>query len=169
MAFRDKTGLISEPLPSTVYRSNCGPKARLSTRPTRSFLSGDARRLGEVPGASVNLVIADPPFNLGLHYGPEIDDRSSGGEYEDFTRQWLSQALRVLKPGGQLFALMPHRLEVVWRSLAPAKARELVWIKNFTSPCIVGPRSLAAGSQSSGLSTGGDPGCSTAPNAVTPT
>src|SRR5690242_13387782 len=51
----------------------------------------------------VDTVFADPPFNLGKHYGPSTNDRLPDGEYLDWCRRWLAECVRVLKPGGSLF------------------------------------------------------------------
>lgn len=51
----------------------------------------------------VDTVFADPPFNLGKHYGDNIDDALADHEYLKWTNEWVAEAVRVLKPGGALF------------------------------------------------------------------
>jgi site-specific DNA-methyltransferase (adenine-specific) len=53
---------------------------------------------------SVDLVFADPPFNLGKDYGTSRfqDVRSENG-YLQWCKAWLTESIRVLKPGGSLF------------------------------------------------------------------
>ena len=46
---------------------------------------------------NVDLVFADPPYNLGVSMGSKKD---SIDDYEDFTYRWLDEVVRVLKPGG---------------------------------------------------------------------
>ena len=54
--------------------------------------------------SSVDTVFADPPFNLGKDYGNGAHhDARSKLEYMDWTRSWVDEAIRVLKPGGSLF------------------------------------------------------------------
>jgi len=108
------------------------------------LLCGDARHLFEIPSASIDLVIADPPFNLGFNYGAGISDRLTEAEYGEFTRRWWDEAQRVLTPGGQLFAIMPEHLHALWRPLAPKNSRVLHWIKTFTSHLHNGPSYLSA-------------------------
>ncbi|MEP3244042.1 MAG: site-specific DNA-methyltransferase [Sneathiella sp.] len=67
---------------------------------------GDAtEKLSSLASDSVDLIIADPPYNLGKNYGNNIDlkDRE---EYRLFTKSWLSEAYRVLKPGSSLYCFM---------------------------------------------------------------
>jgi len=52
---------------------------------------------------SVDLVFADPPFNLNKKYPSNIDDNIKAGEYLVWTRSWLLECVRVLRPGGSLF------------------------------------------------------------------
>lgn len=70
------------------------------------LLCGDAlEHLKAIDDESVDLIIADPPYNLGKNYGNNIDQKERT-DYHNFTRQWLEQAKRVLKPDGSLFCFM---------------------------------------------------------------
>ncbi len=51
----------------------------------------------------VDLAFADPPFNLGKEYTSKIDDSLAEHEYLDWSKSWLDEMIRVLKPGGALF------------------------------------------------------------------
>jgi DNA modification methylase len=64
--------------------------------------------LAGLPSSSVNLVIADPPYNLGKDYGNNQDARDWEA-YEAFTRQWLAEAVRLLRPDGSLYVFMGVR------------------------------------------------------------
>lgn len=53
---------------------------------------------------SVDCIFADPPFNLGKHYGSrKAHDRKPQIDYAHWTRRWISECVRVLKPGGSFF------------------------------------------------------------------
>lgn len=58
--------------------------------------------LATLPAESVDLVLADPPFNIGKDYGPHSDVRGTR-DYLAWTARWLAACARVLKPGGALF------------------------------------------------------------------
>ncbi len=51
----------------------------------------------------IDTVFADPPFNLGKEYGSGTDDLQPDDAYLDWCRRWLSECVRILKPGGSLF------------------------------------------------------------------
>jgi site-specific DNA-methyltransferase (adenine-specific) len=56
-----------------------------------------------VDDASVDLVFADPPFNLGKLYGENVSDSLDPQRYLDWCRRWIRQCVRVLRPGGAFF------------------------------------------------------------------
>jgi site-specific DNA-methyltransferase (adenine-specific) len=58
--------------------------------------------LRTLPDSSVDLIFADPPFNLGKKYGDGISDRRKDGEYLTWSREWLAECCRTLTPGGAL-------------------------------------------------------------------
>ncbi|MCP4166060.1 MAG: site-specific DNA-methyltransferase [Chloroflexi bacterium] len=67
---------------------------------------GDAlTMLKEIEESSVDLIIADPPYNLGKNYGNNHDIRGFD-EYIEFTREWISEVPRVLKPTGTIYVFM---------------------------------------------------------------
>jgi len=52
---------------------------------------------------SIDLVFTDPPFNLGKDYGnSDFTDNLEEDEYLKWCQMWLSELIRVLKPGGAL-------------------------------------------------------------------
>lgn len=74
-----------------------------------SVFSGDAlEHLKNLPAHSVDLVIADPPYNLKKDYGNDSDDQSFD-DYLDFTKKWLREVDRVLKPTGSIYVFMGFR------------------------------------------------------------
>jgi site-specific DNA-methyltransferase (adenine-specific) len=52
---------------------------------------------------SVELVFADPPFNLGKDYGKGISDSMVESEYLAWCHAWIKESARLLKPGGAFF------------------------------------------------------------------
>jgi len=52
---------------------------------------------------SIDLIFADPPFNLNKMYESGINDNVSEEKYLEWTEEWLLECVRVLSPGGALF------------------------------------------------------------------
>jgi len=59
--------------------------------------------LKELPAESVDLVFADPPFNLGKLYGDHYDDGKAEVEYLQWSKEWIAGCCALLKPGGAFF------------------------------------------------------------------
>jgi len=73
------------------------------------IITGDAvQEMQDLESASVDLVIADPPYNLGKDYGNNHDVKGFD-EYLSFSRAWLREAHRLLKPNGTLYVFMGFR------------------------------------------------------------
>jgi DNA modification methylase len=73
------------------------------------IILGDALvQLGKLKSNSVDLIVADPPYNLGKDYGNNHDIRGFD-DYLAFSRNWLGQAHRILKPSGTLYVFMGFR------------------------------------------------------------
>jgi modification methylase len=87
--------------------------------PLDSILEEDCvAAMARLPAGSVDMIFADPPYNLQLGgdlFRPEgsrvdaVDDDWDKFEtfaaYDDFTRAWLKEARRILKPNGTLWVI----------------------------------------------------------------
>jgi site-specific DNA-methyltransferase (adenine-specific) len=56
--------------------------------------------LAHLDEGGVDLVFADPPFNLGKDYGRHVNDSLSDDAYLAWCFEWLEECVRVLAPGG---------------------------------------------------------------------
>lgn len=55
-----------------------------------------------MPDACVDLVFADPPFNIGYDYD-QYDDRREDQDYLDWSLQWMEQVYRLLRSTGSFY------------------------------------------------------------------
>ena len=51
---------------------------------------------------SVDLVVTDPPFNIGKNYN-SYKDKMKKEEYIKWCEKWLAECMRILKPHGSLY------------------------------------------------------------------
>lgn len=73
------------------------------------IIQGDAiKEMAKINSNSVDLIIADPPYNLNKDYGNGTDSKSFD-EYIEFTKSWTREATRILKPTGSLYVFMGFR------------------------------------------------------------
>jgi DNA modification methylase len=57
----------------------------------------------QVPGNSIDLIVTDPPFNIGKKYAADFKDSKKHDEYIAWCREWLTECMRILKPTGSLY------------------------------------------------------------------
>ena len=75
-----------------------------------TIFAGDALvEIKKIPSGSVDLIIADPPYNLGKQYGNNFDKKEFNA-FMAHSREWLSEASRTLKPTGTIYVFMGFRL-----------------------------------------------------------
>jgi len=126
--------------------------------PVNQILAGDCIEvMNSLPEGSVDLIFADPPYNLqlkGALHRPDnslvdaVDDDwdqfSSFGAYDRFTREWLTAARRLLKPNGALWVIGSyHNIFRVGASLQDAGywiLNDVVWRKANPMPNFRGMR-----------------------------
>lgn len=88
---------------SPTNRSSVCSEPVLETDLGRLY-QGDCRDvMAGIDGESVDLVFADPPFNLDKDYGSGVEDNLSEQRYLTWCSDWLLDVVRILKPGGTLF------------------------------------------------------------------
>jgi DNA modification methylase len=60
------------------------------------------------PDEVFDLVVADPPYNLGKDYGNGSDSKNIS-DYSNFMETWIDEAIRLLKPSGTIYVFMGFR------------------------------------------------------------
>jgi modification methylase len=126
--------------------------------PVNRVLVGDCLQvLAGLPAESVDLVFADPPYNLqlerdllrpnntvvdGVH--DQWDKFSSFAEYDGFSRAWLAECRRILKPNGALWVIGSYhnifRLGCALQDLGYWIQNDIVWRKTNPMPNFRGKR-----------------------------
>jgi len=67
---------------------------------------GDAiSALDTVPNGSVNLIFADPPYNIGKRFGDFVDAWESDEAYADWCMSWLEKCIEKLSANGSLYVM----------------------------------------------------------------
>lgn len=124
------------------------------------ILAGDCIEIMRgMPDACVDAVFADPPYNLQLGektlYRPEDqtaaravrdswDSFESAEEYDKFTRMWLAECKRVLKPTGAMWTIGSYhnifRVGSALQDLGFWILNDIVWVKTNPMPNFRGTR-----------------------------
>jgi len=126
--------------------------------PLGRILTGDCiEAMRSLPSASIDLVFADPPYNLqlggdlnrpdGSHVDAVTDhwDRfDSFAAYDAFTRDWLAECRRVLKPDGAIWVIGSYhnifRVGALMQDLGFWILNDVVWRKSNPMPNFRGTR-----------------------------
>jgi len=126
--------------------------------PLGKILSGDCvEAMRSLPDNSVDCVFADPPYNLQLGGdlnrpdGSQVDAVTDDWDqfdsfkiYDDFTRDWLTEARRVLKPDGALWVIGSYhnifRVGSILQDLGFWILNDVVWRKTNPMPNFKGTR-----------------------------
>lgn len=150
MAGRKKRALLGAPKGIAIAASQ--------SLPLNSVLVGDSiERLRSLPDSSVDLVFADPPYNLQLGgdltrpdnsrvdgVDDDWDKFASFEHYDRFTRDWLAEARRVLKPDGAIWVIGSYhnifRVGSALQDLGFWLLNDIVWVKTNPMPNFRGTR-----------------------------
>ena len=74
-----------------------------------TVICGDAlKELSKLPDKSVRLIATDPPYNLNKDYG-NTNDNLDFQDYLNFSREWLTEAKRILTDDGSIYIFMGMR------------------------------------------------------------
>jgi site-specific DNA-methyltransferase (adenine-specific) len=77
--------------------------ADLPTPSRQEIIEGDCLKiLPTLDADSAQIIIADPPYNIGKDFGND-SDKQPMDEYLVWCDQWIKECLRVLKPNGTMF------------------------------------------------------------------
>lgn len=113
--------------------------------------------LAKLPPKSVDLIFADPPYNLQLKkelHRPnqtkvdgvfdEWDKFASFEEYDKFTKQWLVACKRVLKDNGTIWVIGSYhniyRVGAIMQDIGFWFLNDVVWVKSNPMPNFKGTR-----------------------------
>ena len=135
-----------------------GKKRGTAPASLHSIIKGDCvAALEKLPAQSVDVIFADPPYNLQLEgnlHRPDqskvdaVDDDwdkfSDFAAYDAFTRAWLLAARRVLKPTGTVWVIGSYhnifRVGTVLQDLGFWVLNDIIWRKTNPMPNFRGRR-----------------------------
>jgi modification methylase len=130
----------------------------VSEAPQARILVGDcAAEMAKLPADSVDLVFADPPYNLQLASDLKRPDDSkvdavdddwdkfaSFSAYDTFTREWLAACKRVMKPAATIWVIGSYhnifRVGTIMQDLGFWILNDVIWRKSNPMPNFRGRR-----------------------------
>ena len=148
IALRERTG-------KRAVKALAQPRPEL---PVNRILRGDCiENMRSLPSKSVDMIFADPPYNLqlggdlnrpdGSHVNAvtdEWDKFDSFAAYDRFTREWLTEARRILKPDGSIWVIGSYhnifRVGAMMQDLGFWILNDIIWRKSNPMPNFKGTR-----------------------------
>jgi modification methylase len=147
---------------------------RISIMVRNEIIQGDCVEvMDSMPAASVDLIFADPPYNLQLRselrrpnmtrvnaVTDDWDRFDNFSAYDEFTQRWLAACKRVLKPTGSIWVIGSYhnifRVGKTMQDLGFWILNDVIWIKTNPMPNFRGVRFTNAHETLIWASTGPD-------------
>ncbi|MDB9916013.1 site-specific DNA-methyltransferase, partial [Alphaproteobacteria bacterium] len=123
----------------------------------RTIVGDCVEQMNKLPAESIDLIFADPPYNLQLNKELSRPDQSkvhgvneswdqfdSISDYDKYTNLWMNAAKRILKPNGAMWVIGSYhnifRLGYIMQDLGFWMLNDLIWRKVNPMPNFRGRR-----------------------------
>ena len=140
----------------------------MSTLPINTIINGECvSEMKKLPNSCIDLIIADPPYNLSKggewKWDNSVELQGMGGNwnkamqkwddftlesYMAFTKVWLAEAKRILKPTGSMWIFGTYLnmgvINVTCQMLGIEIINEVIWYKRNAFPNLAGRRLTAS-------------------------
>ncbi|MBI5729021.1 MAG: hypothetical protein HY983_02140 [Candidatus Magasanikbacteria bacterium] len=116
----DENAFLEEPITSRKIKRN-------TALPLNQIILNDAtEELRKLPNESCDVVIIDPPYNIGKDFGNNIDKRELN-EYIAWCKEWIGESIRTMKPTGTMFIYGFSEILAHLSVEIPINKRWLIW------------------------------------------
>jgi DNA modification methylase len=114
-------------------------QSRIEPSILNTIVEGDCvTSLAKLPAGSIDLAFADPPFNIGYEYDV-YHDKKGRDEYLGWTRKWIEQIFRVLKPSGTFWLAIGDEyaaeMKVLSQDIGFTTRSWVIWYYTFGVNC----------------------------------
>lgn len=105
------------------------------------LLQGDVlEKLRELPDNSFRCIVTSPPYNLGMNYGKEVNDKKPYEQYLDWIGTVFRECKRILSDNGSLFVNVGYSSIEPWIAMDVANVlrkdfvlqNQITWVKNIS-------------------------------------
>ncbi len=95
--------------------------------PLNKIIRGDALvKLKKIPDESCDVIIADPPYNIGKDFGNNQQKRELS-EYILWSKKWIKECTRIMKPSATMFIYGFSEILAHLSTEIPLEKRWLIW------------------------------------------
>lgn len=120
--------VIRQEVPVAVYFSRVKAEVKQYKKlPLNKIICGDAvKELKKFPAESCDVIIIDPPYNIGKDFGNNGDKRELS-EYVARCKEWINECIRIMKSRGTMFIYGFSKILAHLSVKIPVKKRWLIW------------------------------------------
>ena len=98
---------------------------------TSKIILGDCiEEMRKIPDGSINLIVADPPYNLNKDFGIWKESEKKD-EWKEWNREWLVECKRILSDEGNIFVYGIHHhmcwVQCLMYELGFMYRRQIIW------------------------------------------
>ena len=106
-----------------------------------NLLHGDViEKLQEIPSDTFKCIVTSPPYNLGMNYGENVDDKKPIERYLEWIGNVFRECKRVLTEDGSLFVNVGYSSTEPWIAMDVANTlrkdfflqNQITWVKNIS-------------------------------------
>ena len=113
----------------------------MTLQPNRIYQGNCIEKLRQLEAGSVDLIFADPPFNIGYSYDV-YDDQRTTTDYLEFCEAWIREVHTALKPSGTFWLAIGDEyaaeLKVLSQQLGFHTRSWVIWYYTFGVNCVRG-------------------------------
>ena len=118
---------IDDKKPRTSSKNNTYLSKSVKQLPLNKVILGDAiKELKKLPNESCDVIVIDPPYNIGKDFGNNIDKRELN-EYVSWCKEWIDESIRVMKQNGTMFIYGFSEILAYLCVEIPIQKRWLIW------------------------------------------
>lgn len=119
----------------TAQKSRAVSTRKSFPLPLDKIIIGDCLSvLARLPAGCVDLIVADPPYNIGYKYD-RYDDSQKHEDYCAWTEQWMLMCKRVLSASGSMYVAIGDdyaaELRIIGRQIGLTLRNWIVWYYTF--------------------------------------
>lgn len=103
--------------------------------------TGDCiKGMSKMPPESVDLIVADPPYNIGIDYGDGVKaDKLPDADYAAWISEWLSVAVKTLSSQGAIWIICGQEYagdyQLAIRAAGLHWRNTVTWVESFGANC----------------------------------
>lgn len=86
-----------------IFNENIDDVYMVGSKTSLAILGNSLEILRKIKSKSINLIFADPPYNINKDFGNNKDKWSTSNQYINWCKEWLDECMRILVDDGTMY------------------------------------------------------------------